>query len=133
MSLRAVSVKVNSPISLVGSNSFNNSIAVKVNNNQDYRVKTIDLGDKTVAAKFNTPESLIGSISFNNSIAVKVDNNQDYKVKNIGFVGGGDGATQLYQLSDVSLENLQQDDVILYNQDSAKWENKKVNLDFGEY
>lgn len=44
MSLRAVSVKINNKAPVVDSISYDNSIAVKVGNQQDYKVKTLNMG-----------------------------------------------------------------------------------------
>lgn len=87
---------------------------------------------KAISVRINDSVPTIDSISYGNQINVKVGNQQDYKVKSIGIVGGG-GVKELSKLKDVTLENLKQDDALLYNEANAKWENKKVNLDFGEY
>lgn len=60
MSLKTVSVKINKNSPSVDSISHNKNVTVKFNNQQDYKIKSIDV---------------------EGAVAIKVNNQQDYKVK----------------------------------------------------
>ena len=61
MSLRAVSVKINNKTPVVDSISYDNSISVKVGNQQDYKVKTLNMGasklSQLIDVDVSNPES----------------------------------------------------------------------------
>lgn len=80
---------------------------------------------RAVSVKINDISSArIRNISYDSNINVKVDTQQDYKVKSIGF-----GTKRLKNLEDVSALNPQDEDVLIYNAISEKYESKKISSD----
>jgi hypothetical protein len=80
---------------------------------------------RAVSVKINDISSArIRNISYDSNINVKVDTQQDYKVKSVGF-----GARRLKNLEDVSALSPQDEDVLIYNAVSEKYESKKISSD----
>lgn len=79
---------------------------------------------RAISVKVNDINSArIRNIAYDSNINVKVDSQQDYKVKSSGVIG----AKRLKNLEDVSALNPQDDDVLIYNAISGKYESKKIN------
>lgn len=79
---------------------------------------------RAISVKVNDINSArIRNISYDSNINVKVDSQQDYKVKSSGVIG----AKRIKNLDDVSALNPQDEDVLIYNAVSEKYESKKIS------
>lgn len=68
---------------------------------------------------------MTSSITHKDNIIVKVTTGSGFASET--------GANLLTNLQDVNIINPQQDQVLMYNFSSLKFENKLLNMDFGEY
>lgn len=104
MLLKAVSVRVNNsnPIR-IGSVNYENAINVKVNNSNPAR---------------------ISSVNYDKVVNVKVNNQQEYTVKFANLV-----TNKLSGLTDVSAQNPNDGDVLIYNSETLKFETDKISSD----
>jgi hypothetical protein len=80
---------------------------------------------KAVSVRVNNPNPVrIGSVTYDNVINVKVNNQLDYKVKSASLV-----VNRLSNLSDVSAQNPNNGDVLIYNAETLKFETDKISSD----
>lgn len=80
---------------------------------------------RAVSVKINDINSAkVRNISYDSNINVKVDSQQDYTVKSLSG-----GARRIKNLEDVIAPNPQNDDALIFNSSSGKYESKKITLD----
>lgn len=76
----------------------------------------------TVSVRINGQNpTRVGSVSYGNLINVKVDNKQEHVVKSINLASG-----KLSELSDVSAQNPEDKDTLVYNASTLKYESRKI-------
>lgn len=63
------------------------------------------------------------------AVAVRVNDKSAVSLR----VSGSVLNNTITELLDVSVTNIQEDDVLMYNNELSKFINTKINLDFGEY
>jgi len=76
----------------------------------------------SVRVKDNIPK--VGSVSYGNQINVKMGSSQDYKVKSVGF---GEPAKSLKDLTDVDVNDPVQNEVLVFNEITQKYESKALD------
>jgi hypothetical protein len=80
---------------------------------------------RAVSVRVTNPNPVrIGSVTYDSVVNVKVNNQQDYKVKSASLV-----TNKLSGLSDVSAQNPQDGDVLIYNAETKKYETDKIGSD----
>lgn len=79
---------------------------------------------KAVSVRVNDQTAArVGSVSYGNLINIKVDSNkQDHNIKNINLAAG-----KLTALSDLSAQNPEDKDTLVYNASTLKYESRKIN------
>lgn len=130
MSLNVVSVKINNSTPSIGSINYDKVISVKNDSQQNFKVKTAktDAGlSNAVAVKVKNSIPSPENISVEKNITLRVDSQQDYKVKSIN-VGGGTNVKRLSDLLDVDIITPEQDDVLIFNEFTQKYESRLMNL-----